>query len=89
VSPVFQKTVIHLHAPYKGKEFTIEAGPEPESNAYIQSVKVDGKAHAKNWIDFGDISRGGTMQFTLGSSPNQQWGAAAGDAPPSLSEQQQ
>lgn len=88
VSPVFSKVLIHLHAPYVGKIFMIEASPEPEANGYIQSVKLDGQAHEKNWIRFGDISKGGTLQFLLGSTENQQWGAAAEDAPPSLSNEQ-
>jgi predicted alpha-1,2-mannosidase len=85
-SPVFQKVVIHLRAPYKGKTFTIETSPDPEKNLYIQSVKLNGRAHSKNWIAFHDMSDGGSMRFELGASPNQSWGAAKQDAPPSLSD---
>ncbi len=88
VSPVFQKVVIHLHAPYRGKTFTIKASAKPETKTYIQTVKLNGQAHAKNWIPFGDISAGGTLQFTLGPAPNKAWGSAASDAPPSLSDAQ-
>ena len=87
VSPVFSKVVIHLHAPYKGKTFTIDTSPNPETNQYIQSVKLNGQTHAKDWIWFQDISRGGRLSFMLGSSPNKQWGAAPADAPPSLSQE--
>lgn len=88
VSPVFPKVVIHLSAPYSGKEFTITAGPDPASNGYIQSVKLDGMEHSRNWIEYGAITRGGSLDFNLGPEANQQWGAAPADAPPSLSEQQ-
>ena len=88
VSPIFSKVVVHLHAPYSGKSFTIESSPDPAANEYIQSVKLNGNAHTKNWIDFRDISKGGTLQFTLGPSPNKQWGSSANDLPPSLSSQQ-
>jgi predicted alpha-1,2-mannosidase len=88
VSPVFSKVVIHLHAPYAGKTFTIEGSPAPAANSYIQSVKLDGQAHEKNWIRFSDLSKGGTLQFVLGPAENRQWGAAAEDAPPSLSSEQ-
>ena len=87
VSPVFSRVVIHLHAPYKGKVFTIEASPNPPQNEYIQGVKLNGKTHAKNWIRFSDMSNGGTLNFTTGPNPNKQWGAAPADAPPSLSDE--
>jgi predicted alpha-1,2-mannosidase len=86
-SPVFPKVIIHLNAPYTGKTFTIEASPDPENMTYIQSVRMNGAEHAQNWIRFQDISNGGSMRFRLGSSPNQSWGAAKEDAPPSLSEE--
>ena len=86
VSPVFSRVVIHLHAPYTGKTFTIETSPDPTNNPYIQSVRLDGRVRAKNWVSFPDISKGGTLSFALGSSPNRHWGAAAADAPPSLSD---
>jgi predicted alpha-1,2-mannosidase len=88
VSPVFSKVVVHLQAPYAGKTFTIEATSNPDAKPYIQSVKLNGRDHSKNWIKFGDISAGGTLQFALGPEPNKTWGAAADDAPPSISEMQ-
>jgi len=86
VSPVFSKVEVHLHAPYAGKVFTIEAGRDPETNPYIQSVKLNGQAHEHNWIPFGAIAGGGTLQYTLGANPNHTWGTAPEDAPPSLSQ---
>jgi predicted alpha-1,2-mannosidase len=86
-SPVFPKVMIHLRAPYTGKTFTIETSPDPESTPYIQSVTLNGTAHAHNWIAFHDMSDGGAMKFVLRASPNKAWGAAKGDAPPSLSEE--
>ena len=88
VSPVFHKVVIQLREPYPGKTFTIEASPEPATNAYIQGVKLDGQDHPQNWIKFGDITAGGQLQFTLGPNPGKSWGSAAEDAPPSLGEAQ-
>ncbi len=88
VSPVFSRIVIHLHAPYQGKTFTIEAPADAEAKPYIQNVKLDGKEQQKNWIPFGDISKGGTLQFALGTTPDKSWGSAPNDAPPSLSEEQ-
>ncbi|MGB7264418.1 MAG: glycoside hydrolase domain-containing protein, partial [Terracidiphilus sp.] len=84
--PVFPKVVLHLHDPYPGKTFTIEAAGAAPDAPYIQSVKLNGQAHQQNWISFHDIAAGGTLHFTLGASPNHAWGAAPADAPPSLSE---
>ncbi len=88
VSPVFSKITINLHPPYSGMTFTITTSQNPESTPYIQSVKLNGNDHAQNWIPFGDISSGGTLDFTLGTTPNKSWGATAKDAPPSISEKQ-
>ena len=88
VSPVFPKIVIHLKAPYPGKAFSIETTPNPKATPYIQSVKLNGHAQQRNWISFHDISDGGSLHFVLGPNPNQAWGSAPQDAPPSLSQQQ-
>jgi predicted alpha-1,2-mannosidase len=87
VSPVFSRVVIHLEKPYTGKTFTIESSPDPAANEYIQGVKLNGESHAKNYIWFQNISKGGTLSFDLGPMPNKSWGSAPADAPPSLSNQ--
>jgi len=86
VNPVFSKIVIHLQDPYPGKTFAIEAAKDPQSNAYIQAAALNGHKHTHNWISFQDISAGGTLHFTTGADPNREWGSAAEDAPPSLSD---
>jgi predicted alpha-1,2-mannosidase len=86
VSPVFPRIVVHLRAPYKGGTFAIESSPDPNRTPYITQVALNGKSHAQNWIDFRDITRGGTLRFTLAAQPDHSWGAAPEDAPPSLSQ---
>ena len=88
VAPSFAKITVHLEQPYAGKTFTIDATGDPATNPYIQSVELNGEAHDRNWISFHAISAGGTLHFSVGANPNQSWGAAPADAPPSLSEQQ-
>ena len=87
VGPSFPKIVVHLQAPYTGKSFTISSEANKTSDAYIQSVQVNGKPRERNWISFHEMSAGGTVQFQLGPQPNPKWGAAEKDAPPSLSEE--
>ncbi|MDY6277924.1 MAG: GH92 family glycosyl hydrolase [Bacteroidales bacterium] len=36
---------------------------------YIQSVALNGAAYDKGYIDFADITAGGTLEFTLGDTP--------------------
>jgi predicted alpha-1,2-mannosidase len=88
VAPTFSKVVVHLRDPYPGKTFTIRTSANPDSTPYIQAVTLNGHNHTRNWISFRDISAGGALQFTLAAKPNQAWGSAPGDAPPSLSDAQ-
>ena len=88
VAPSFPKVTVHLAAPYTGKSFTIEAPGAAADMAYIQSVELNGKAHTKNWISFRSIADGGTLNVAVGPKPNEKWGAAPDDAPPSLTDEQ-
>jgi predicted alpha-1,2-mannosidase len=88
VGPVFPKVVLHLHDPYPGKTFTFFATGAADNAPYIQGVQLDGKPHHENWVSFRDIAAGGTLHFTLATTPNHAWGAAPADAPPSLSIEQ-
>jgi len=86
--PVFPKVVLHLRDPYPGKTFTLVAAGAADDAPYIQSVQLNGHSHHQNWISFHDIAAGGTLHFELSPRPNQAWGAAPEDAPPSLSSAQ-
>jgi predicted alpha-1,2-mannosidase len=86
VSPVFPKIILHLHAPYLGTTFTTTTTENPGTTPYIQHVSLNGREYTRNWIAFHDISTGGTLRFTLGATRSKQWGSAAEDAPPSLSD---
>ena len=84
--PSFPRITIHLHAPYAGRTFSIEASGAHKNAPYIQSVQLNGKAWQKNWISFQSIAAGGRLSIVVGPDPNKQWGAAPADAPPSLSD---
>lgn len=70
-SPVLKKAVIHLAA---GKNFTVLTKNPSKTNVYVQSVKLNGKPYNKTQITHSDIMNGGTLEFTMGSKPNQKWG---------------
>jgi putative alpha-1,2-mannosidase len=84
VSPSFSKIVIHLGKPYPGAAFTITASDAPDATPYIQRTVLNGHPQTRNWIEFSDITSGGTLHFTLGFAPNRQWGSAREESPPSL-----
>jgi len=84
-SPLFPKISIRLHAPYTGRRLMITTTADPALNPYIQSVKLDGAIKKANWLNFYKICQGGRLAFNLGKTPNNNWGAAPTDAPPSLS----
>lgn len=76
-SPILDEAKINVG---KGKTFTVVAKNNSADNIYIQSVKLNGKEHTKSYIDYTDIMRGGTLEFTMGSSPSK-FGTAKKDRP--------
>lgn len=78
-SPMFKKAVIHL----KGGNVVVNGEGAGKDAPYVRSLEVNGKKQQNPWIRFDDISKGGTLLYRLGRSPNKQWGSAPQDAPPS------
>ncbi|MFI3317547.1 MAG: glycoside hydrolase domain-containing protein [Rikenellaceae bacterium] len=62
-SPIIDKATIQV----AGGQFTIIAHNNSEENRYIQSVKLNGEAYDKFYIDFADIAKGGVLEFQMGS----------------------
>ena len=78
-SPMFSEAVI---TPPSGNALTIDAtGTGP----YVQSATWNGAAWNDAYAPPGAITGGGTLSYTLGTSPDTSWASAAGDAPPSYS----
>jgi predicted alpha-1,2-mannosidase len=74
-SPVFNKIVFRLDPKYaKGKTFTILAANNSAANIYIQSARLNGKPYDKCYLDYKDITDGGTLELTMGNKPNTKWG---------------
>ncbi|GHI04112.1 lectin [Streptomyces cellostaticus] len=79
-SPVFSQAVITLPS---GKTLTINGNGAGEDAPYVQSATFDGSAWNKAYAPTTAITSGGTLSYTLGSSPNTGWAANASAAPPS------
>lgn len=78
-SPQFERVQIQLG---NGRKIDIRAPGAPE-HLYIQGLKVNGKAHARAWLEVADLQQGARLDFAMGPSPSA-WGAAAAHAPPSF-----
>jgi len=81
-SPLFNKATITLE---NGKDFVISASNNTTDNCYIQSAKLNGKDYSNNYLRFGDLTKGGSLHFELGSKPNKDWGSKIDAVPYSLS----
>ena len=77
-SPKFPKMEIRLP---EGKTFTVIAENNSEENIYIQSVTLNGKPYTKTYITYEDVMRGGNLTFSMGNTPNRQFGTAPADRP--------
>ena len=66
-SPLFNEVSMNVG---NGKTFRIIAHNNSKENMYIQSVKLNGKPYTRCYIDFKDIVRGGTLEFTMGNKPS-------------------
>jgi predicted alpha-1,2-mannosidase len=82
-SPLFPKATVHLG---NGKAVEIDGENASAQDAYVEGLRVNGQPFDRTWISYRLLSRGATLRFKLGSSPNKRWAARPGDAPPSFSE---
>ncbi|MBE7159186.1 MAG: glycoside hydrolase family 92 protein, partial [Rhodospirillales bacterium] len=79
-SPTFSHAAVHR----PGGDVVIEAPQASPENFYVQELRVDGKVSSHTWLPEAFAVRGGTLSFDLSANPNQRWGTAAGDEPPSF-----
>ena len=79
-SPVIDRAQIQLGG---GKTLTIEAKENGADRPYIQSVTWNGQPWTKTWISHAELVAGGTLTFVMGDKPNESFGKALADRPPS------
>ena len=61
-APNFEKVAVQV----AGGTFTITAKGLSEENRYIRGVKLNGKPYDLPFIEYKDIVKGGTLEFTMG-----------------------
>jgi predicted alpha-1,2-mannosidase len=65
-----------------GNTITINAPGASNTNFYVQNLKINGSPYQKLSVPFSTLSKGATLDWTMGSTPST-WGDAPQDAPPS------
>ncbi|MFD7922666.1 GH92 family glycosyl hydrolase [Streptomyces sp. NPDC059740] len=81
-SPLFTKATLHLSS---GKDLVVKAPKNSSRNIYVQGVRVDGKKWDKTSLPASLVSRGGTVEFAMGSKPSS-WGTGKNAGPTSLTQ---
>ncbi|MFJ8824128.1 GH92 family glycosyl hydrolase [Streptomyces sp. NPDC102467] len=79
-SPQFTKMTLHLE---NGKDLVVKAPKNSAKNIYVQGVKVNGRTWSKTSLPNEVVSKGGTIEFAMGSKPSK-WGTGKDAAPTSI-----
>ncbi len=80
-SPLFD--TVELSFP-EGKTFTLSTQNNSKENLYIQSVSLNGEPYTKTYITHKQLQAGGELVFTMGNTPNKDFGSKAEDRPESV-----
>lgn len=81
-APQFKKISLTFD---NGKQFIINAPNNSDSNRYVQSAMLNGKAYTNNWISQPDIQNGGSFNAVMSNTPNTKKGINQNDFPYSFS----
>ena len=79
VAPMFRSVEISVPG---GKSVKLGSSSARGQDAYIQSVRRDGRETSSVWLTAEELSRGVELDFQVGSSKST-WGQDASDSPPS------
>ena len=78
-SPIFDKVVIHLK---NGRDFSIVAHNTSRDNKYVQSIRLNQQTIDRVWFRHADVVNGGTLELTMGDTPNKTLGSLPSSFPP-------
>ncbi len=79
--PLFDRASIQLG---NGKTLVIESAGNAPGKCYVQSVTWNGQPYTKSWFSHAHIAEGGTFVVHMGEQPNERFGEAIADRPPSF-----
>ena len=83
-APYFKKMTLHLE---NGKDVVITAPQQSDENRYVGSLRVNGTAYDKNFVNHTDLIAGMKMDYTMQAQPNRQRGTSDEAAPYSFSKE--
>lgn len=66
-TPFFDKISLDVG---NGKTFTIVAHNVSKDRFYIQSATFNGQSFNRTWLDYSEITKGGVLEFEMGSEPS-------------------
>lgn len=69
-SPLVDRAVLTIGAPYPAATFTVIAKNQSPQNVYVQSVALNGRRLTEPRLRQRDIVAGGTLEFVMGDKPN-------------------
>jgi len=81
-TPLFKKLTVTLN---NGKKLVVNAPNNSAENKYVQAVQLNGKTIDKNWLNHFELQNGGSLNFTMGASPNKNRGSSKAAFPYSMS----
>ena len=82
VAPMFKDVEVSVPG---GKSVQLQSSSGRAEDAYIQSVRRDGRATSSVWLTASELLRGVELDFRVGSWKST-WGQDASDRPPSYGE---
>ncbi len=71
-SPIFERVTLNLPG---GRRFVITTENNSRENIYIQQAELNGRPWPFSYIPYGEIVRGGSLHFVMGSTPNRAFGS--------------
>jgi predicted alpha-1,2-mannosidase len=77
-SPLADEVNVKLN---NGKAFNIKAKNNSDQNKYIQSILLNGKPYTKSYITYEQIMQGGELIYSMGKTPNYEFGKNKADWP--------
>lgn len=65
-----------------GQALSIRTRNQAPDHVYVQAVTWRGRPLSRPWLRHEELVKGGTLEFTLGPTPNPTWGSHSKDQPP-------
>lgn len=81
-APLFPQIDVKLE---NGQKLQIIGANNPTANRYVGQLLRNGVLHTKNYVQHGDLMKGGRLEFLMQSSPNKTRGTTEKDYPYSYS----